>query len=281
MIQYIAYLGILFLSLLSGCDNSSAPGLKNSSENIKVAESKNENTDVNKNGQEERTFDLSKIKLKYPMVWAGSVDFEDGKIKSEVIWSFDEAEIANAENPQIPHNRFRNHDYPFVEKNEVVMVDVMNCAGYLGSGKISYKTINDSMFEWKLTFIKETIAPDALEKAKRCNFTSKSEFISSGAFAIAPQDNKRKAIEIGKVDTKKLFSSLSKETQKWLKNRYGSKVHKSGELSLDSDDWTDIDGDGRIDLIKVWTDTDEEHSRGLILMLINGKWKEIYSDVPA
>jgi hypothetical protein len=274
MLQYATSIGLILVSLTSSCNSSLTSISKNSLINVSTPLSETVNANSYQNQQtDDKLFDLSKVKLKYPMVWVGGVDInEEKQLNSNWVWSFDEAEIANEENPQIPFDRFRNPNYPMIKKDEAVLVDIMNCSGYLGSGKISYKTIDDSMFIWKLTFYPETIATDAVGKIESCG---------SSAFAIAPQDDKRKNIKINKVDTKKLFSSLPKETQKWLKNKYGSDVHKKGELSLEQDDWTDIDGDGKIDLINIWTNTDEEHSSGLVLMFINGIWEEIYSTQPA
>jgi len=61
------------------------------------------------------------------------------------------------------------------------------------------------------------------------------------------------------------------------KNKYASDIHKSGNLSLKEDNWTDINGDGKIDLVFAFTNYDEEHSSGVIMLLVNGKWKDIGS----
>ncbi len=285
MRQYITSLGLILISLTVSCNATLTSVSKNSLENVNtpVSETANANNYLTQQ-TEDKIFDFRKVKFKYPLVWVGGVSVTDGIINSDnSVWSFDEAWMANAENPQISHDRFSNPDYPFIKRNEIVLVDIMNCGGYIGSGKISYKTIYDSMFEWRLTFDKETIATNAVEKIKKCsgNTDLNDEFLSSEAFAVAPQDAKRKNIKINQVNTKKIFLSLPKEIQKLLKQRFVYDGQKKGELSLEQDDWTDIDGDGKIDLISISTDPDGDHPRGLVLMLIKGKWKEIYQTLPA
>ena len=204
----------------------------------------------------------------YPMIFVGSISLKNGRADAfeNQVWSLAEEE-----------NRYVNGEPTFeINETEVVEVDIMNCAGYLGSGEARYDS-GDGL-HWKIKFVSATaIAADAAEKVKQCNAEQQGDYVASAAFAIAPGDNKRRDIKIGKVATRKLFASLPKDTQKWLKNEYASDVHKKGDLSLQEDNWTDIDGDGKIDLVYAFTNYDEEHSSGVIMLLVNGKWKDVGS----
>ena len=155
----------------------------------------------------------------------------------------------------------------------------MNCAGYLGSAKIA---LVEGL--WKLTFIPETVSPDAQEKTAACK-----QPIDGGnnpAFAVAPRDSNRKNIKIGNVDTRKLYASLPDTKRKWLEEE--KKIYKTnpefrdrekGNLTLRQDDWTDTDGDGKIDLVSISAVCEKGDSEGTscssILMLIDGKWIKV------
>ncbi len=145
----------------------------------------------------------------------------------------------------------------------------------MGSGKIAFVEEGGFPPNWRLKFTPETITTDGVEKIHQCDADQKDGLIDSSAFAVTPRNEDRKTIKIGKVDTKKLFASLSKDTQKWLNNKYGSDIREKNNLSLKNDNWTDIDGDGKIDLVFAFTNYDEEHSSGAIMLLVNGEWKDI------
>lgn len=197
-----------------------------------------------------------------PRVWVGAIFLDNETLNGDGVWSGGDATPTDLPKSQGGLKLGTSYE-----------VDVMNCAGFLGSAKVVFAKEGGFPPNWLLKFNTETIAADAKEKIKTCR--KNSDASSSDAFAIAPQNAERRNIKIGKIDTKKLFASLSEDTQKWLKNKYASAVHKSGDLSLEEDHWTDIDGDGKIDLVFAFTNYDEEHSSGVIMMLVNGKWKDI------
>ena len=68
--------------------------------------------------------------------------------------------------------------------NGKVELDLMNCAGYLASAITTYK-MKGGVREVKL--IKDTIAPDAFEKIKRCSLDPNAEIPGSDVFGIAPK----------------------------------------------------------------------------------------------
>ena len=255
---------LVFLLGLSACNLSPTIASKhpqtpgNETENSRKI---NDNTNVNKSVQ------LPRTQTKYPLVFVGAINIENEKANAfeNQVWSLGEDE-----------NRYADGEPTFeTNKDEVIEVDIMNCAGYLGAGKATYDSGNG--LNWKIKFIPETIAADAVEKVKQCNTSSDDDYIQSNAFAIAPQNANRRNIKIAKVDTRRLFESLPKETKKWLNNKYGLDIRKKDDLSLKNDNWTDTDGDGKIDLIFVFTNYDVEHSGGEIMMLVGGKWKDMGS----
>lgn len=168
-----------------------------------------------------------------------------------------------------------------------VEIDIMNCAGYLASATTTYKGI---MREVKL--IPETVAADAVKKIRQCSLKPNDEITGSYVFGIAPRDKKRKDIKIGKVDTKKLYNALAKDLE-WDKQAVPEKQTISADsktelkrtkrdLTLDEDTWTDLDGDGQIDLVRFQdTPCDEKQTCTWIYRLISGKWKEVEYIYPA
>lgn len=163
-------------------------------------------------------------------------------------------------------------------KNEIE-IDIMNCAGYIASATTTYKMKN-GMREVKI--INETIASNAAQKIKQCSIENNGEIFVCDVFGITPRDGKRKNTQIGKVDTKKLYDSLVRDIREIKKiekpedditpQLKGTK----GSLSLGEDNWTDLDGDGQIDLIEFHdTPCDEKDTCTWIFRLIDGKWKNI------
>lgn len=161
--------------------------------------------------------------------------------------------------------------------DNTVELDIMNCAGYIASATTTYKGV---VREVKL--LNETIAEDAVEKIKQCSLSPNSEIPGSKVFGIAPASSKRRNIKINGTDTKKLYDFLVKDVVKMKPKKthsgtlsFPSKIVK-GNLFLEDDNWTDLDGDGQIDLIQFHnTPCDEKDTCTWIFRLINGKWQGI------
>lgn len=258
---------MFFLAFLIGVSSCVLSSSK-TADNSKIALTKANGNRVGNTSEPQKRVSKNKVnkkKREYPMIFVGSINLEDGRANAfeNQIWSL--AESAN---------RYVDGEPTFeTDEDEVIEVDIMNCAGYLGSAKAQYEGGNG--LNWKVKFIPESVSADAPDKVKQCDANQKDDYVESGAFAIAPRDIKREKIKIAKVNTKRIFDSLPKQTREGLKNKYGSDVHKSGDISLEEDDWTDIDGDGTIDLIFVFSMYDVEHSTGVIMSLVNGKWKNV------
>ena len=191
----------------------------------------------------------------------GSINAEGEKVQLEGgFWGHD----ANEEEAEF---------YP----DDKVEIDIMNCAGYIASAVTTYKGV---VREVKITT--ETIAKDAVEKIKQCSLSPNSEIIGSDVFGIAPADSKRRNIKINKIDTKKLYNSLVrdiaaiKKIKKPKEETTPELKGTKGSLSLKEDNWTDLDGDGQIDLIEFYdAPCGEKDTCTWIFRLIDGKWKDI------
>ena len=190
-----------------------------------------------------------------------SVGVRNGRIELNDFWGHEE-----------------NDDEAKLYPADNVEIDIMNCAGYLGSATTTYR-MEGGMRKAKL--IEKTVAKDAVEKIKQCE--SNNEMSGNKVFGIAPRDDKRKSIKINKVDTKKIYNSLIKDVTELKKIADSEKdtmaeiTGAKGKLSLGEDNWTDLDGDGQIDLIE-FHDTPCENENDTctwIFRLIDGKWKDI------
>ena len=163
--------------------------------------------------------------------------------------------------------------------NAAVAVDVLNCAGYLATGTLTKNDDNG----WNFEIAPNSLAKDAVAKMKQCSTESSADesSLTTFAFAVAPSDNARRSIKVGKIDTRKLFASLPSATKNWLNSSYNIQTHtrRKNNLAIESnDDWTDTDGDGKIDLVEAATSCavkSGETKCSSILYLINGKWTEI------
>ena len=192
--------------------------------------------------------------------------------------------VISVENEKIKmDNPFWGHfddeeEAKFYPDNKVEL-DIVNCAGYIASAATNYKT-KSGMREVKI--IAESIVPDAVSKIKQCFEKPNDKIIISDVFGITPRADKRKDIKIKIIDTKKLYDSLIKDIAEMKKVKKSEENTEpqfkgtKGNLKLGDDNWTDLDGDGQIDLIKFHdTHCDEKDTCTWIFRLINGKWKEI------
>lgn len=267
-INIIAVL-LVNLLLISACDLDSRTNAK-STDNALSNENQNASAvmPVVNASQPSRNSNTVKIESAQTLVWIGGISADELKTSKEnsSVWNNDLIG-ARQENDQVA---------------EVVEVDLMNCAGFLITGKLT----DNYDGGWKLETIPETAAPDAADKIKRC--TDDSGTVGADAFAVAPRDEKRRNIKIGEADTRNLYASLPREERKWLEEK--KKVYQTGSgferkekknLTLRNDNWTDIDGNGEIDLVMISAACERDDTEGdlcgRILLKINGKWKEIGS----
>ena len=218
----------------------------------------------------------SKFDSELPRVWVGFISSDSGHINSSnSVWT-----AGDDTPPDIPESEGG------IKIGTEYDVDIMNCGGYLGSGKIAFIKEGGFPPNWSLNFSPETIADDGLKKIKQCDYNQKDGFADGEAFAIAPQNRNRQSIKIGQIDTRKLFASLPTEMKKLLNDKYNVKTREKNNLSLTNnlsipgDNWTDVDGDGQIDLIELSINCGE-YECGLILYLLKGKWIKIGEVQPA
>ena len=130
------------------------------------------------------------------------------------------------------------------------------------------------------------MASDALEKVKQCSDNPNHKYPSSEIFAIATRDDKRKNIKLGEQNGKSLFSDLPRSVKSWA----NCKRPKPGVVSRENnDDWTDTDGDGKVDLISINADCQPNgfcedeggYTCSKILRWTGWRWVEISYETPA
>jgi len=262
--------------VLSGCNRSTELTVK---ANDKLSSSENVNTDKSPDGSKPRldqTTNIAEFKSKYPVVFIGFASLENRQVTTSG-WSLVNNDIIDAEEALI--EKLSKHD------KTLFKVDIMNCAGYLGSGMLQYDSGRGIYWKVEQMFA-ETIPTDAPEKIRQCtgeNNTQNDSSPSGNVFAVESQGDKRQNIKIGKVDTRQIFASLPKNIRRWLNDKSNfvneSSSREKNNLSA-GDNWTDIDGDAEIDLVEVSAYIGEfENSK--IFYLIKGKWVEIGSVQPA
>ncbi len=250
---------ILILSVSSSaCSHSS-------SEKILDIKSPHNSSDANIElaSQDIKPFDLSAYKLEYPLVWVGRISFDKKASKIEDFhWDF-ATDNATGKRPDFQPRKY-------------VEVDMMNCAGYLGKAKIYFNDkIEGIVPEWRT--IPVEIVSDISAKLNTCSKTTIGEHLESGAFAIAPVIQSRSKISINTTDTKVLFATLPKKIKDWRNSRINTEIwhYPKDDLSTQNDIWTDLDGDGTVDIVDVYGCRDEEHCYDILLMNIAGKWTNI------
>ena len=163
--------------------------------------------------QNHNSDDLSNIVL------GGSIDVTDNQVESISLWDRGE--------------KSKNEKFNEPENSTKIVVDVLNCAGYLASAKAIYDAKSTY---WKLEIIPETVATDAVEKIKACDSSPESKYISSNAFAVAPVNKTRRQSKLSKLETPSTYT-LPFSVQAWAK----------GDIT----NWTDTDGDGKVDLVTI------------------------------
>jgi len=216
------------------------------------------------------------ISSSVPVIWVGFAQYYEKKLGSDNgIWSLaggeDDVEEKIVESTGL--------DVESIIKQGAFDVDIMNCAGYLMSGTI--KLQHNSEYFWIFKASSQTPISEAVKKIKQCDVEG-GDVISSSAFAVAPIDRKKKGITLGKINTKKLFAEFPKKIQKRIdsKTNLENSERPKSDLDLRFDNWTDLDGDGKVDLVEVQL-ANEKQSSGLILLLVKGKWKAVSVIPPA
>lgn len=255
---------LAFLVIFSSCVSQSSMNITDSP--VKP----NKNFSGSTSETKRKTSELLKSDENYPTVWTVVFDLKHFNDPAEylTVWS--------AENSK--HNELLDETSSKYKTNGGVEIDLMNCAGYLASGKIyvaKTKKEDAESPDWRLKISRETITKDAEKKIRQCDmpFENKEDDVPfNSAFAISPRDNRREKIKIaGEINVQKLFESLPEDLQKEAESSDLRKRHKlSKNLGLLYDNWTDSDGDGKIDLIQLFTE-----KRAVILFLEKDQWKEI------
>lgn len=269
-----------FLLIIISCHQSSVANSEMAIEVNAVNDNKIRNSQMPTSSPSPiRSPDVVKITPEYPLLWRTAVtvnDFNNSEKPLE-LYSYDENQSEKPTDKKSPYYQARSG----------IEVDLMNCGGYLASGRI-YSSDEKSNFpqpNWRLKIEAATIAKDVESRIKKCSpyvaEKSAEDVFSSEIFAVAPRKETRKNITIGDVDTKKLFRSLPQTVQNSLNHKSAIEAGRvKDDLSIDRDNWTDLDGDGEIDLINVSV-PNEKQSQGIVLLLTKGKWTIISRTQPA
>lgn len=275
MIKVIYFLFLVGLFASPACITNSSKELENSAtEKNKIISASNNEISVNRPTNDELPSEKNDRKAagKYPVVWISVFELTEFK---ELTDDFTVWDAKNSEYDRLFPDKKRGG-----KKNVGVDVDLMNCAGYLASGKVFIKEHPASEAEspdWRLKISPATIAKDAEAKIKQCSVPnaakkSSDDRIFNQAFAVAPPDARRGNITINQpTDTRKLFASLPDNIKKTANSDNSRKdsQENADDLDLRDDSWSDLDGDGVIDIVFV------SGGDAVILILVNGKWKEI------
>ena len=107
-------------------------------------------------------------------------------------------------------------------------------------------------------------------------FSSKNIF--NTAFAVAPSDSRRGGVKINRIiDTRELYDSLPENIKRPAHsgNDKENTRQEKNSLNLLDNSWSDLDGNGIIDIVLVEDNSDKGIGTSVILSLINEEWKEI------
>lgn len=212
--------------------------------------------------------EVSQKRQKIPIIFEGIVvvSTKNKKLSSEGIWTLME-----------PVKEFRNEykEIDLAPIGKTLDVDIMSCAGHILSAKV--KKVGN--YSWRGKFEPKLIGKDVFSRMRKCG-TVYEDQIRTAVFAIAPIAPVREKQVLIKINKRKLFSSLPKENEDWIGT--SEKFTKSRKkLSLENNDnWTDLDGDGKVDLVDV-SFSNEKQSWGVIFLKFDGKWNVIGKILPA
>ena len=170
-------------------------------------------------------------------------------------------------------------------RNKTLEIDLINCAGYIASATLEYR-VSGSM---RVKLIDKSIVKDFKTKVKNCAVYESNNVVSSDVFGVYPKKENRKSTIIKQVNIKKLYASVTRDKvqlkrMKKIDELIAPKIRfKKRALSLRDDNWTDLDGDGEIDLIKYYDAPclREKDTCTWLFRFINGRWTNIGYVAPA
>lgn len=223
---YLFFMLVAFL--LSGCAASPEEVLSAKTENKTPRQTptpvKDEITKKSYLSEDEKLVDRSS---EIQMVLTGNLQFKNGAISVADDWSIGEETDDGA-----------------IKKG--IVFDVLTCAGFVGQAKLKEwkpdEGMTDKGYNWKVEFI----------PAKNKNSSEKCHDRNNliPAFGIFPAKPSRQTIKIQTApDLSEIFNTLSEKDKKWIASDDGES--QNAENKADIETWTDSDGNGKIDLIKV------------------------------
>lgn len=219
---------ILFPVFLFGCVASPEKALSAKTENKTLRQTpspvKDEITEKSYLSEDEILADRSG---EIQMVLTGDLQLKNGVIVAADYWSI-------------------GHDTEDGAVKKGMIFDVLTCAGFVGQVKLkkwnAEAGMNDKGYDWQVEFIPSKNKNSSEKCRDRNNLIP--------AFGIFPAKSSRETIKIQTApDLTKIFNTLSEKDKKWIASDDGESPNAENKADIEA--WTDSDGDGKIDLIKV------------------------------
>ena len=168
-----------------------------------------------------------------------------------------------------------------------MVFDVLNCAGFVARARVvgPAGASREEQYGWRVEVVPESARADAAAAQGRCagGGDSLAAEARSRALAVYPSREGRNRITVGGAhDLSAVYASLPDEARKC----HAAAHQAYPEYPLGSlDSWTDVDGDGKIDLVVLTTTCDctpqSDLLCQLILRLSDGKWRQMARITPA
>ena len=169
-----------------------------------------------------------------------------------------------------------------------MVFDVLNCAGFVARARVvgPAGASREEQYGWRVEVVPESVRADAAAAQGRCVGGGDDSLAAEArgrALAVYPSREGRNRITVGGAhDLSAVYASLPDEARKC----HAAAHQAYPEYPLGSlDSWTDVDGDGKIDLVVLTTTCDctpqSDLLCQLILRLSDGKWRQMARITPA
>lgn len=153
--------------------------------------------------------------------------------------------------------------------------DVMTCAGFVGKARLKKRNTEtgDDGYGWEMDFSPVIVAKANDDLLNKCR-GGRDEL---RAFAVYPSKQDREKIRItGMPALQPIFDSIPVRDKKWIAS--DDQAH-GNQKSPDIEAWTDVNGDGQIDMIEVKGHCNGKTDGDLICMQVlhysNNKWNRV------
>lgn len=153
--------------------------------------------------------------------------------------------------------------------------DVMTCWGFVGKARLKKRNtgIDDDGYGWEMDFSPVNVPKANDDLLKKCG----GDRDELRAFAVYPSKRDRDKVRITGMPTlQPIFDSIPARDKKWIASDDDGPGNRK---SPDIEAWTDVNGDGQIDLIEVKGHCNGKTDGDLICMQVlhysNNKWNRV------